>query len=216
MEGPPRYWGASGTRRGRSRSSASCRCPALPPAAARAGFARPLEEAALYSADWRAYFASSALGPSLDAWADWTLEGSAVPGLRRDPRSGSRGLVDRLARRRTARARRLFSTRRSRRSRAGPRSGRTPGLYAALYEACRSLAWLRAPARFGILVRCALRCCRAGAGQLLAARAAGRRSSRALVGRGRRRGARHAAAFPRSARRSRRPTACSPRCRPVR
>ena len=99
------------------------------------GFARPLDEAALYSADWRAYLASSALGASLDARADRALERGALPGIRR-ARRGIAGARGRMAPRRTRRAKPpscMASLAVA--GRAGRRSGRTRGLYSALYHA---------------------------------------------------------------------------------
>ena len=114
------------------------------------GFARPLAEAALYSADWRAYLASSAWGHRwmLEPLGQWkevlfpgfvaTLLGGAglIAGWRRGGHFRGvavlYGAISVLA--------------------AWVSLGPNAGLYGLLYRALPVFAWLRAPARFGVLV----------------------------------------------------------------
>lgn len=114
------------------------------------GFARPLAEAAQYSADWRAYLASSAwahrwmLAP-LGHWKEVLFPGFVAAVL------GVTGLV--IGWRRSGHAREtavLYGviTALAAWASLGPHAG----LYALLYRSFPVVAWLRAPARFGVLV----------------------------------------------------------------
>ena len=118
------------------------------------GFGRPLEEAALYSADWRAYFASSAMAHQwmqvmIGRWREVLFPGfvATIGGLA--------GIA--VGWRMTARAREVIVLYASLGALAFWASlGPEAGLYGALYRGVPLLAWLRAPARFGILVPLAL------------------------------------------------------------
>jgi hypothetical protein len=114
------------------------------------GFARPLAEAAQYSADWRAYLASSAwahqwmLAP-LGHWKEVLFPGFVAAVL------GVTGLV--IGWRRGGRARDtavLYGVISA--LAAWASLGPNAGLYALLYRSFPVVAWLRAPARFGVLV----------------------------------------------------------------
>lgn len=118
------------------------------------GFGRSLEEAALYSADWRAYLASSAVAHRwmhalIGRWNEVLFPGFLVTigglaGLAAGWRSGARtrevlvlyAALGGLA---------LWAS-------LGPEAG----LYSVLYRGVPLLSWLRAPARFGIVVPLAL------------------------------------------------------------
>ena len=115
-----------------------------------AGFGRSLAEAAVYSADWRAYLASSAwahrwmLAP-LGQWREVLFPGFVAVVL------GAIGLV--VGWRRNGRVREItvlygLITMLAAWASFGPAAG----LYSFLYDMVPALAWLRAPARFGILV----------------------------------------------------------------
>jgi type II secretory pathway pseudopilin PulG len=114
------------------------------------GFARPLAEAALYSADWRAYLASSAwahrwmLEP-LGRWKEVLFPGFVatvlgVTGLVIGWRRGGRG-------RDTAVVYGVLTA-----LAVWVSLGPSGGLYSWLYRAVPVFEWLRAPARFGVLV----------------------------------------------------------------
>lgn len=116
------------------------------------GFARPLQDAARYSADWRAYLASSSYLhaqwlPALGHWNEvlftgivatvFAIVGAAVLWRSRQREAlwlyGGLGLLAVWA---------SF----------GPEGG----LYSALYHAIPLFTWLRAPARFGLVVMLAV------------------------------------------------------------
>ena len=114
------------------------------------GFARPLAEAAMYSADWRAYLASSASAhrwmlPLIGEWKEVLFPGFValvlgIAGTIAGWRQGGRprgiavlyAVITLLA--------------------AWTSLGPNAGLYTLLYRAVPVFAWLRAPARFGVLV----------------------------------------------------------------
>ncbi len=112
------------------------------------GFARPLESAGRYSADWRAYFASAAnlhlwLLPLLGHWNDVLFPGFialslAIAGVwlalrrRRHEVLVMYGGLAVLA---------LWAS-----------FGPSAGLYTVLYRVLPLFAWLRAPSRFGLIV----------------------------------------------------------------
>ena len=114
------------------------------------GFARPLAEAALYSADWRAYLASSASAHRwmlglLGSWKEVLFPGFVALSL------GLAGLL--IGWRRSGRAREVailygVLTALAAWASLGPQAG----LYAVLYRTVPVFSWLRAPARFGVLV----------------------------------------------------------------
>jgi hypothetical protein len=118
------------------------------------GFERTLAEAALYSADWRAYFASSAVAHRwmqglIGRWEEVLFPGfiatlGGLGGLVIGWRAGSRSR-ETIVLYATLGALALWAS-------LGPDAG----LYGALYRGVPLLAWLRAPARFGILVPLAL------------------------------------------------------------
>jgi hypothetical protein len=114
------------------------------------GFARPLAEAAQYSADWRAYLASSAwahrwmLAP-LGHWKEVLFPGFVAGSL------GIAGLMVGWRRRGRARETAILYgvlTALAAWASVGPHGG----LYAVLYDTVPVFSWLRAPARFGVLV----------------------------------------------------------------
>jgi hypothetical protein len=118
------------------------------------GFARSLNEAALYSADWRAYLASSALAHRwmlglIETWNEVLFPGfvatfAGVAGAWLGWRHGGRARETAI----------LYGTLAVA---AGWASlGPDAGLYTALYHSVPVLTWLRAPARFGIVVALAL------------------------------------------------------------
>ena len=114
------------------------------------GFSRPLSEAALYSADWRAYLASSAwahrwmLQP-LGHWKEVLFPGFVACAL------GIAGLV--IGWRRGGRMRDVALLYGCLMALAAWASlGPDARLYTVLYETIPVFAWLRAPARFGVLV----------------------------------------------------------------
>jgi hypothetical protein len=114
------------------------------------GFARPLAEAAVYSADWRAYLASSAWAHRwmllpLGHWKEVLFPGFVALCL------GMAGLI--VGWRRSSRSREtavLYAVLTA--LAAWASLGPSAGLYSVLYETVPVFAWLRAPARFGILV----------------------------------------------------------------
>ena len=114
------------------------------------GFARSVAEAAQYSADWRAYLASSAwahrwmLEP-LGRWNEVLFPGFVAAVL------GIAGLV--IGWRRGGRMRETAVLYGAIVGLAAWASlGPNAGLYSLLYRAVPVFAWLRAPARFGVLV----------------------------------------------------------------
>ncbi|MBI4476514.1 MAG: hypothetical protein HY654_05030 [Acidobacteria bacterium] len=120
------------------------------------GFGRTLEEAVPYSADWRSYLASSTYAhkwmlPLLGGWNDVLFPGVLVLAL---------GLAAFIMIPRDARANRARETMwlyvllgaAAFWCSLGP----TAGLYTVLYEVIPLFAWLRAPARMGIVVTLAL------------------------------------------------------------
>lgn len=119
-----------------------------------AGFGRALEEAALYSADWRAYLASSAIAHRwmqglIGRWSEVLFPGflatiGGLAGLAVGWRMGSR-TRELLVLYAGLGALALWAS-------LGPEAG----LYGVLYRAVPLLSWLRAPARFGIVVPLAL------------------------------------------------------------
>jgi hypothetical protein len=118
------------------------------------GFERPLNEAAIYSADWRAYLASSALGHRwmlglIGRWNEVLFPGFVAT---------LGGIAGAWAGwRRAGRARETAVLYGSLAIIAGWASlGPDAGLYSALYHSVPVLTWLRAPARFGIAVALAL------------------------------------------------------------
>ena len=119
-----------------------------------AGFGRTLEEAALYSADWRAYFASSAVAHRwmqglIGRWSEVLFPGFLAT------LGGLAALA--VGWRRGSRAREILVLYAALGTLAFWASlGPDAGLYTALYRGVPLLAWLRAPARFGIVVPLAL------------------------------------------------------------
>jgi hypothetical protein len=115
-----------------------------------AGFARTLEEATQYSADWRAYLASSAwahrwmLAP-LGRWNEVLFPGFIAAGL------GLAGLLIGWRRRGRARETAVLYGAISLLA-AWASFGPDAGLYTVLYRVVPVFSWLRAPARFGVLV----------------------------------------------------------------
>lgn len=118
------------------------------------GFTRPLSEAALYSADWRAYFASSALAHQwmqgvIGHWKEVLFPGFVAT------LAGTAGMV--IAWRQGGRRQEtaiLYTT-------LGVLAcwasfGPSGGLYDALYRLIPAMGWLRAPARFGLVLTLAL------------------------------------------------------------
>lgn len=114
------------------------------------GFERPLHEAATYSADWRAYLASSAVGHRwmlglIETWKEVLFPGfvatlGGIAGVWAGWRGGGRLRETAI----------LYG---SLAIVAGWASlGPDAGLYTALYHSVPVLTWLRAPARFGIAV----------------------------------------------------------------
>jgi hypothetical protein len=115
-----------------------------------AAFGRSLAESALYSADWRAYLASSAwahrwmLAP-LGHWREVLFPGFVAAVL------GAIGFV--VGWRRHGRVREIAVLYGAITVLAAWTSfGPAAGLYSILYDVVPAFAWLRAPARFGIVV----------------------------------------------------------------
>lgn len=127
---------------------------------AETGFGRPLEESIRYSADWRAYFASSALAhrwmlPYLGRWNEVLFPGFTALAL------GSAGLVVSVRRQASGAVAPLGRTTTifyvlifvlTLWSSFGPDAG----LYSLLYHTVPVFSLLRAPARFGLAVTFAL------------------------------------------------------------
>jgi len=119
-----------------------------------AGFGRTLEEAAQYSADWRAYLASSAIAHRwmqglIGRWSEVLFPGflATIGGLA--------GLA--VGWRLGGRAREILILYAALGGLAFWASlGPDAGLYTALYHGVPLMGWLRAPARFGIVVPLAL------------------------------------------------------------
>ena len=116
------------------------------------GFGRSIGDAVQYSADWRAYFASSAHGHAwmlhyLGRWNEVLFPGFVTTVL------GTTGLWN-AAR---SKGRELAILYGGLGVLAGWTSfGPSAGLYTALYHAVPVFVWLRAPARFGLIVAFAL------------------------------------------------------------
>ena len=145
-----RFWSAAG---GAAAVTLICVLPLAAPylrMQRASGFARPLAEAAQYSADWRAYFASSAWAHSwmlapLGQWKEVLFPGFVAIVL------GAAGMV--VGWRRSGRGREtavLYGVLMA--LAAWASLGPNAGLYAVLYRTVPVFSWLRAPARFGVLV----------------------------------------------------------------